>query len=118
MWGIVTHHPRCFTRGKRTNAPTKRSGERQLLQVQRASSRSAGLEGLPVVVLSNNDGCVVARSAEANALQIPMCSLVTLARRGVSTGAAAGGVQLQQQDHGDMSRRFIVLLAHLRRPTA
>ena len=30
------------------------------------------LEGRPVVVLSNNDGCVVARSPEAKALGIPM----------------------------------------------
>ncbi|MEO6423421.1 MAG: Y-family DNA polymerase, partial [Candidatus Nitrotoga sp.] len=30
------------------------------------------LEGVPVVVLSNNDGCVVARSAEVKALGIPM----------------------------------------------
>lgn len=30
------------------------------------------LEGKPVVVLSNNDGCVVARSAEAKALGVPM----------------------------------------------
>ncbi|MHB1677158.1 MAG: Y-family DNA polymerase [Sulfuriferula sp.] len=30
------------------------------------------LENIPVVVLSNNDGCVVARSAEAKALGIPM----------------------------------------------
>ncbi|NCA72439.1 MAG: SOS mutagenesis and repair protein UmuC, partial [Sphingobacteriia bacterium] len=30
------------------------------------------LEGRPVVVLSNNDGCVVARSNEAKALGIPM----------------------------------------------
>ncbi|MEJ1267824.1 translesion error-prone DNA polymerase V subunit UmuC [Pantoea ananatis] len=32
------------------------------------------LRGKPVVVLSNNDGCVIARSAEAKALQIPMGS--------------------------------------------
>jgi DNA polymerase V len=31
-----------------------------------------GLTGRPVVVLSNNDGCVVARSSEANALGITM----------------------------------------------
>lgn len=31
-----------------------------------------GLEGKPVVVLSNNDGCVIARSAEAKSLKIPM----------------------------------------------
>jgi len=30
------------------------------------------LEGIPLVVLSNNDGCVVARSAEVKALGIPM----------------------------------------------
>ena len=30
------------------------------------------LAGKPVVVLSNNDGCVVARSAEAKALGIKM----------------------------------------------
>jgi len=30
------------------------------------------LEGVPLVVLSNNDGCVVARSAEVKALGIPM----------------------------------------------
>lgn len=30
------------------------------------------LRGKPVVVLSNNDGCVIARSAEAKALQLPM----------------------------------------------
>ena len=30
------------------------------------------LRGKPVVVLSNNDGCVIARSNEAKALGIPM----------------------------------------------
>ena len=30
------------------------------------------LNGKPVVVLSNNDGCVIARSEEAKALGIPM----------------------------------------------
>jgi DNA polymerase V len=30
------------------------------------------LENRPVVVLSNNDGCIVARSPEAKALGIPM----------------------------------------------
>ena len=30
------------------------------------------LRGVPVVVLSNNDGCIVARSAEAKALGVPM----------------------------------------------
>ena len=43
------------------------------------------LIGKPVVVLSNNDGCVIARSAEAKALGIPMAApwhtLTALARR-------------------------------------
>ena len=30
------------------------------------------LENKPVVVLSNNDGCVIARSNEAKAMDIPM----------------------------------------------
>lgn len=30
------------------------------------------LEGRPVVVLSNNDGCIIARSNESKALGIPM----------------------------------------------
>ena len=30
------------------------------------------LIGKPIVVLSNNDGCVIARSNEAKALKIPM----------------------------------------------
>lgn len=33
------------------------------------------LKGRPVVVLSNNDGCVIARSAEAKAAGITMGSL-------------------------------------------
>lgn len=31
-----------------------------------------GLRGVPIVVLSNNDGCIVARSQEAKELKIPM----------------------------------------------
>lgn len=30
------------------------------------------LEGKPLVILSNNDGCIVSRSQEARALGIPM----------------------------------------------
>ena len=32
------------------------------------------LAGQPVVVLSNNDGCVVSRSSEAKALGVPMAA--------------------------------------------
>ena len=38
------------------------------------------LNGRPVVVLSNNDGCVIARSAEAKALA-PVARLMTLTEK-------------------------------------
>ena len=47
-----------------------------------------GLEGKPVVVLSNNDGCAVARSAEVKALGVrmgtPWYQMQDLARSTVS----------------------------------
>jgi DNA polymerase V len=49
------------------------------------------LEGRPVVVLSNNDGCVVARSAEAKAL-------------GIATGAPWFQVQAQAKAWGLVAR--------------
>src|SRR6185312_13531147 len=49
------------------------------------------LEGRPVVVLSNNDGCVVARSAEAKAL-------------GIATGAPWFQVQSQAKAWGLVAR--------------
>ena len=32
------------------------------------------LEGKPIAVLSNNDGCIIARSEELKRLMIPMCA--------------------------------------------
>ena len=63
----------------------------------------------PVVVLSNNDGCVVARSPEAKALQIPMGEpyfrLKNFARaRGVVVRSANYAL------YGDMSRRVVTTL--------
>ena len=68
------------------------------------------LIGKPVVVLSNNDGCVVARSAEAKALGIPMAApwhtLTALARR-------HGIVALSSNYalYGDLSARVMKVLA-------
>lgn len=45
------------------------------------------LVGRPVVVLSNNDGCIIARSNEAKALGIGMGSR-SIRYRGLSTGTA------------------------------
>jgi DNA polymerase V len=69
------------------------------------------LQGKPVVVLSNNDGCVIARSEEAKALGIPM-------------GLPAFQLEEHFPDHmvdiyssnyalyGDMSARVMTTLAH------
>lgn len=68
------------------------------------------LIGKPVVVLSNNDGCVIARSAEAKALGIPMAApwhtLTALARR-------HGIVALSSNYalYGDLSARVMKILS-------
>lgn len=63
------------------------------------------LKGVPVIVLSNNDGCAVARTAEAKALGIkmgaPMFTIRDLVRR--------EGVKVFSSNYtlyGDMSRRM------------
>src|SRR6266545_4081590 len=68
------------------------------------------LRGKPVVVLSNNDGCVIARSDEAKALGIPM---------GLPAFQLAERVQAQPVEvfssnyalYGDMSARVMATLA-------
>jgi DNA polymerase V len=68
------------------------------------------LSGRPVVVLSNNDGCVIARSEEAKALGIPM---------GLPAFQLADRLQGQPIDvfssnyalYGDMSARVMTTLA-------
>lgn len=72
------------------------------------------LNGKPVVVLSNNDGCAIARSNEAKALGIPM-------------GAAAFEYEKLFQDndvkvfstnfalYGDMSKRVMKILSEYTR---
>ncbi len=68
------------------------------------------LEGKPIVILSNNDGCIVARSNEAKALGIPMGAPLHLWKDLIQ----------QHQIHvfssnyalyGDLSRRVMRLLA-------
>lgn len=68
------------------------------------------LEGKPVVVLSNNDGCVVARSAEVKALGVPMGApwfqLKDLAKQ--------HGIIAQSSNYtlyGDMSQRMHSVIA-------
>ncbi|GAA4379615.1 Y-family DNA polymerase [Hymenobacter koreensis] len=68
------------------------------------------LEGVPVVVLSNNDGCVVARSAEAKALGLKMGDPYFQVR---SLLVRHGGQAFSSNYalYGDMSRRVMGLLA-------
>lgn len=64
----------------------------------------------PIVVLSNNDGCVVARSAEAKALGIPMGEPYFKMR----AFAEANGIIVRSSNfslYGDLSRRVIQTLS-------
>ena len=68
------------------------------------------LEGRPIVVLSNNDGCVVARSAEAKALGIPMAKpwfQLEPGLRGQRVAVFSSNYAL----YGDLSRRVMQVLA-------
>ncbi|MCE6989010.1 Y-family DNA polymerase [Dyadobacter sp. CY323] len=67
------------------------------------------LEGKPIVVLSNNDGCIIARSGEAKALGIPMG--VPLHK--VKSIITANGVKVFSSNYtlyGDMSARMMQTL--------
>ncbi len=68
------------------------------------------LEGSPVVVLSNNDGCVVARSNEAKALGIPMGGPIFKYRSLI----ARHGIRVFSSNYilyGDMSHRVMEVLS-------
>lgn len=68
------------------------------------------LEGRPVVILSNNDGCVIARSNEAKALGIPMGEpYFRLAPQARKLGLAVFSSNYAL--YGDLSRRVMQVLA-------
>jgi len=72
-------------------------------------SLDPGLIGRPVVVLSNNDGCIVARSAEARALGIGMGTPYFKAKRALERH----GVVVRSSNYAlyaDMSQRLMSLL--------
>jgi DNA polymerase V len=67
------------------------------------------LRGRPLVVLSNNDGCIVSRSAEARALGIPMGSPLFRVRHQLERH----GVIVRSSNYGlyaDLSQRLMTLL--------
>lgn len=67
------------------------------------------LRNRPVVVLSNNDGCVVSRSYEAKALGIPMCAPYFKIEKMFT---AAGGIALSSnyELYANMSGRVMSLI--------
>ncbi len=70
------------------------------------------LEHKPIVVLSNNDGCVIARSNEAKALGIPMGAPEFKYRRQMKTQ----GIQVFSSNfplYGDLSARVMSVLDNL-----
>jgi DNA polymerase V len=72
------------------------------------------LRGKPVVVLSNNDGCAIARSNEAKALGIKMGDPWHLNR----AAWRRQGVLVRSSNYtlyGDLSRRVMTVLGDFRR---
>lgn len=69
-----------------------------------------GLRSSPVVVLSNNDGCVIARSEEAKALGIKMGTPFYQAREMMERHKVAV-FSSNYTLYGDMSRRVMTLLS-------
>ncbi len=67
------------------------------------------LDGKPVVVLSNNDGCIIARSNEAKALGIKMGTPLFQARDVIEKNGVAV-FSSNYQLYGDMSNRVISIL--------
>ena len=65
------------------------------------------LEGKPVAVLSNNDGCVISRSYEFKALNIPMGTPYFQLRNRKDLIMRSSNYEL----YGDISRRIIQVLA-------
>jgi len=74
------------------------------------------LVGVPVIVLSNNDGCAVARSAEAKALGIKMGDPVHLLRDRI----ARHGIRVLSSNYtlyGDFQRRVVAAIEPFARDT-
>lgn len=68
-----------------------------------------GLSGSPVIVLSNNDGCVIARNKQAKKLGIPMGQPVFKMTRLLEANRVAV-FSANYTLYGDLSRRLMTLL--------
>src|SRR5450755_5168261 len=69
-----------------------------------------GLEGKPVIVLSNNDGCAISRSEEAKALGIAMAAPVFMMKKLLDKHKVTV-FSSNYTLYGDMSRRIMETLA-------
>lgn len=69
------------------------------------------LEGKPIVVLSNNDGCVVARSAEVKALGVPM-GLPWFQMKDLAREHRILAFSSNYTLYGDLSSRVMAVLGH------
>lgn len=67
------------------------------------------LEGVPVAVLSNNDGCIIARSDEARALGVPM-GAPFFKLRDAHAGRGERVFSSNYSLYQDMSRRVVAAL--------
>lgn len=67
------------------------------------------LNGRPIVVLSNNDGCIVARSREAKALNIPMAAPY-YSLRGLLRRHRVAVFSSNYALYGDISRRMMQVI--------
>ncbi len=70
------------------------------------------LNGIPVIVLSNNDGCAIARSNEAKALGIQMGTPWHLVRKELGENAVVA-LSANFALYGDMSNRMMSIAAGL-----
>jgi DNA polymerase V len=73
---------------------------------------SPKLKGKPIVILSNNDGCVIARSNEAKALGIPMGAPYFKYKK-ICTDNEIAVFSSNYQLYGDMSGRVMTSLKEL-----
>ena len=68
------------------------------------------LEGRPVIILSNNDGCAISRSEEAKAIGIPMAAPVFMMKKLIDKHNVAV-FSSNYTLYGDMSQRIMGTLA-------
>lgn len=101
-------------RGRRTGPQIRMSAPVALIDcnnyyVSCERAFDASLVGVPVIVLSNNDGCAIARSGEAKALGIKMGDPVHLIRDKIK----AHGIRVLSSNYalyGDMQRRVVAAI--------